>query len=168
MHAEINTSVSCLFYAPPMGFMKTTERQMSHQERFPNPLFRFVKYAGHVYMFCSARRVSPLKSTYKTNEPRLPSTRWPPPCLLQLHRSGTEWGSLLLESQQEREAHLVRVGRHAGDPLDPEVERGQGVARLGHEADEEPPQARVHVQGQLVAQGQLGREPGVGRGGKRV
>jgi hypothetical protein len=24
------------------------------------------------------------------------------------------------------------------------------------------------VQGQLVAQGQLGREPGVGRGGKRV
>ena len=54
----------------------------------------------------------------------------------------------------------MRVRRHAGDPLDPEVERGQGVAGLGHEADEEPSQARVHVQGQLVAQGQLGREPG--------
>ena len=59
----------------------------------------------------------------------------------------------------------MRVRRHTGDPLDPEVERGQGVAGLGHEADEEPSQARVHVQWQLVAQGQLGIEH---RGGGEV
>jgi len=53
-------------------------------------------------------------------------------------------------------AHLVRVRRHAGHALHPEVERRQGVARLGHEADEEAPQTRVHVQGQAVAHGQLG------------
>lgn len=53
-------------------------------------------------------------------------------------------------------AHLVRVRRHASDTLHPEVEWRQGVARLGHEADEEAPQTRIHVQGHLVAHGQLG------------